>query len=1240
MYSPYKRESSPRTRIALGLAAAALLLAVALGAFPVASAGSVSKTLRQFSGGLNDTTLSFGSCITSDNSTSFTLPWDANVTWAEMYVYWGNYSNSSNVTGWVRSDVGDDGSVEENVTFSDSAWMNLTALGFNRYLDNENSTSGNVTVPLLLESCPPAGGWDLTFYSVYLTYTLNVSSNTSAPQFSGPIRNETLKVNTSGYSNAYLPWYFSDGDDDALTYDIVESAPSDPGWSNVTVSVSNDYLYYTSVNGWLGNLSFRVDATDPANQTASSNNVTLEVYANLAPVFSFNLTNESLLVNTSAYLWYLPSYVYDPDASYNGSNATLSYTIDEVDAADSGWSNVTLSISSSYVYAQSSNGWLGNLSFRVTATDDGGLSATSNDVTLTIRDNAAPELVGNVSDIELEMESYAYLWLWGVFEEPDRESMTLSIVESDPNATGWTYITIDASGGNSSSYILVSHSGNWAGNVSLRLRASDPGGRSADSNEFRIYVRSWPEWFFLIPAQTIFKGLTNYSEVDLTQHFRDLDQDTLTYTVWESGSGGGGGGGNNSSNLTALAYNPIYFVVNGTHLDIGSNDTSWTGSASYFVEACDPTYRCAQSNDFRVSVVAPPNAAPTFAGAIPDIYLVQGTTRAAVFNLASYFGDADGDPLSYGIQRVNASDPAWAFTSVVVNGTRIDVRSTNSSWSGTLSLFFYARDPYLDLATSNEVTIHVLTQDRPPVFAGSIADLSMVGGSTLVGAFDASVYFTDPDGLPLTFSIENASASEGWLWLDFAFVGSRLDITSRDDDGWTGAVCFVVRATDVVASTADSNLVCVTLTAPPNSPPVQLLALPGLSVPAGAGATGLLNLSLYFTDDRYAHRLAYSIVKGPEPGWSTVDLTVVGGELSVVFLGPTPPAALTYRVTVTDLRGASITTAPADLSITGRPGNELPLLSAPPVVYLEVATTKIIQLEASDANGDTLRFTVEGLVAGLGATVNAANLWLELTHSSPDEHLTATLTIVVEDGWGGRAAQTVQVASFDPARLPQITAAAQSDRAGLVWVNGTLSVRSWPPGPSVLPAVTILVDSASSYTAAASSGAYSFQLPTALSPGEHTVDVSFTDGFGRSGAAHTRVTVLEPPAALPTLVAIAVNGAVTAEVLAGPVYTFSVSASAPLASEVSVTWFVDGIQVGTGRQVDLSLAPGPHTVEARVTNGLETQSLTAQITATGQEPPGPDGDGGSSFALLAGVAAAGAGLSIVAAAWFLARRRK
>jgi hypothetical protein len=94
---------------------------------------------------------------------------------------------------------------------------------------------------------------------------------------------------------------------------------------------------------------------------------------------------------------------------------------------------------------------------------------------------------------------------------------------------------------------------------------------------------------------------------------------------------------------------------------------------------------------------------------LPDIYLYEGTTKPAVFDLDDYFTDPDDDSIffSYGYTHLTIS---------INPDHTVDV-SADSEWTGTELVTFRARDPVGALA-EDAILITVLPVNDPPMIAG------------------------------------------------------------------------------------------------------------------------------------------------------------------------------------------------------------------------------------------------------------------------------------------------------------------------------------------------------------------------------------------------------------------------------------------------------------------------------------------------------------------------------------------
>ena len=1163
----------------------ALVLVVLAASLPTpASAGTETVTVARFGSGGNTTSLYFGSCQSASNSTTVKVPFDANVSLAYLTI--SSPDNLDSKNGWVRVDVGNDGSVEDNATLdsnTSSQNTNLTSASWNDYVALQNLSIGNVSVPLLVTSCPPSGGWNITLSSLAVTYSHPTSSNTSAPSFSGPIPDLSLQQNRTNANLVYLPNYFYDADGDALNYSLVQANASDPGWSNVTASFNGSYLGFAASNSWTGNLSFHVDATDPANQTASSNNITLEVYQNRPPSFNGTLSDYTVTVNLTrtayANLW---SYFVDPDY-----NETFSFSVVRVNASDPGWANVTVNVSLGYFVFSSSNGWMGDLSFRVRATDSGGAWAESNNVTLTVRANEAPVFAGLTPDVVVAINgstsaSSSY------FTEPDSEPMTITFVKSAPNASGWANVTVTGFNGSqnlSAGFFFVYASAGWSGTLSGSLRATDTSGLSTDGNEFDIIVNARPTTNGSIPDQTIVRGTTSYGAVNLSLYFDDAEGDALTFLAYHYYTG---------NNTTT----PVVLAINGSYLDIGSSHATWTGTDSFYVVACDAFSRCAYSNVFTVDVIVQPNRAPVFTGSLSDINVIQGQSNLSAYDVGPSFSDADGDSLLFGVARVDANATGWLYLSIVWNGSRVGVRSSSTSWAGTVDLAVSARDPSSLYAWSNNFTIHVLARDLRPTFTGPIDNLTLQVGGRLSDALDADDYFTDPNGLPLTYAAVNASSSEGWNYTSLSWNGSRLTASNDGSSSWTGTLCFDVRATDVNGSTISSNEVCVRVVAPSNAPPAPSQPLPALRVEAGSSGEVLVDLSQFFSDDQFANELTFDIIKGSEPAWSEVNASVSGTALTVTFDGPVAPTNLTLYIVVTDAWGASYTSPPVRLEVAPNPSNRPPQIAGPGSLTLSLGTSVSVAVPAFDEDGDALTWTAVSSAPGLSVILDPLTETLTLSASGLDERLPYEAVVWVTDSWGATAELRVPVVVWNPSRLPTIALSLSADRAGNAWMNGTVTLGVQPSASTAIFAtVSITSVGGPPLRAPVVDGRFALAWPQGLPAGLHSVTVTVTDGYGRVGTENALLTVPDPLPPVPVLLGILLNGATPGEIDPGSTFSLNLLASTSVPSGVTVEWFLDGNKVGEGATLTgLSAAPGSHTLEARASNGEVTRTVSASFT--------------------------------------------
>ena len=170
--------------------------------------------------------------------------------------------------------------------------------------------------------------------------------------------------------------------------------------------------------------------------------------------------------------------------------------------------------------------------------------------------------------------------------------------------------------------------------------------------------------------------------------------------------------------------------------------------------------------------------------------------------------------------------------------------------------------------------------------------------------------FSDPDGDALTFR----AASSAPAVAEVTVLGSTLTVTPLAQ----GAATVTVTATDARGADATAaQTFAVTVTPPPNRPPVPVGTLPPLTLGVDDGAVSL-ELGGAFTDpdgDALTFRAASSAP-------AVAEVTVLGSTLTVT---PLAQGAATVTVTATDARGADATDAQTFAVTVTPPPNRPPV---------------------------------------------------------------------------------------------------------------------------------------------------------------------------------------------------------------------------------------------------------------------------------------------------------------------------
>ncbi len=352
--------------------------------------------------------------------------------------------------------------------------------------------------------------------------------------------------------------------------------------------------------------------------------------------------------------------------------------------------------------------------------------------------NRPPRVRGSIPAQRVEAGREVVVDLASWFEEPDGESLAFRVVPSDPAVAD-----VAVSG------TRATLTGLAKGVADITVTATDPGGLAAVQT-FRFEVPNrGPVAVGVIEGQIVERGETR--TIDLAAWFHDADGDLLRYVT-------------SSSNPRAVTAS-----VSGAALQLTAIAA---GRATVTVTARDPDGLTA-TQSFSAEA---PNRPPAAVGVLPDQELATGET--VQLEVQDHFTDPDGDALTYTATSSNSS-AARASAS----GSTVTITAASA---GNATVTVTARDPG-GLGASHQFRVTVHLPNQPPRPVGSIPAQTIETGDG--ATVDASAYFTDPDGDPLTYS---ASSSDPGI-VSVEVFGATLELQGLRE----GRATITVTGTDL-----------------------------------------------------------------------------------------------------------------------------------------------------------------------------------------------------------------------------------------------------------------------------------------------------------------------------------------------------------------------------------------------------------------------------------------------------------
>ena len=393
----------------------------------------------------------------------------------------------------------------------------------------------------------------------------------------------------------------------------------------------------------------------------------------------------------------------------------------------------------------------------------------------------------------------------------------------------------------------------------------------------------------------------------------------------------------------------------------------------------------------------PSNRAPTISGTPPATAPV-----AVAYSFTPTASDPDGGTRTFAI----ANRPSWATFNTTTG------RLSGTPTSANVGTFANISISVSDGAASASLPAFTITvnaaPNRPPTISGTPPASAPVGA-----AYSFTPTASDPDGGTLTFAISNRPS-----WATFSTSTGRISGTPTTANVGTFAN-IGISVSDGSASAALPAFT-ITVNAPANRPPTIS------GTPATTATVGVAYAFTPTASDPDGGTLTFAIAN--RPSWAAFSTTT--GRLSGT---PATANVGTFANIVVSVGDGSASTALPAFTITVNPApNRAPTISGAPVTTVLQGTAYSFQPTASDADGDTLAFSIVNLPAW--ATFNSATGRLQGTPGPGDVGTTTGIVITVSDG---------KVSASLPAFAIAVQAFATGS-ATLTWVSPTTNTDDTP----------------------------------------------------------------------------------------------------------------------------------------------------------------------------------------------------
>ncbi|UXD87151.1 cadherin-like domain-containing protein [Thalassolituus hydrocarboniclasticus] len=428
------------------------------------------------------------------------------------------------------------------------------------------------------------------------------------------------------------------------------------------------------------------------------------------------------------------------------------------------------------------------------------------------------------------------------------------------------------------------------------------------------------------------KTLNEDGTLNVTLSATDADGDSLTYSI--------------TSATTELGAS-----ISGTTLTIAPQ-ANYNGSGSITVQVSDGDL--SDSTSFNVTVDAV-NDAPVI-GAITAKTLNEDTTLDVILSAT----DVDSGALTYSITS------ATTELGASISGTTLTI-APQANYNGSGSITVQVSDGDLSDSTSFNVTVDAVN-DAPVI--GAITAKTLNEDTTL----DVILSATDVDSGALTYSITSATTELG-----ASISGTTLTIAPQANYNGSGSITVQVSDGDL----SDSTSFNVTVDAVNDAP--LFTSADSFNIANDA----VLTITLTASDvDTAAGSLTFGLVN--------FDSSKIDGSLSGSTLTLTPVAGISGATMVeVSVDDGDITTSQSISVNVLSASNQAPVFTPPAALTLLQETSASVTLNATDADNNSLTYSILSSSAGISASISADQLSISADSGFTG---TASISLSVSDG--------------------------------------------------------------------------------------------------------------------------------------------------------------------------------------------------------------------------------------------------